>query len=148
MLNVWNQVHSEIQKDKISKPCRRNSFEDDLQGAREGFPHLTVSKNGKTPQNGRWPPQNELGGFCMEKDKIISFSKQKKEKIEKSLHNHDYELDFFTKHIMALFNYIACECNKRGFKFILSVTLDEKEPLFVSQSNDPDYIKSIFPEEE
>ena len=86
-----------------------------------------------------------------DKDTIIDFNQKKKDKNRKQcegmMSDHSDDLSFFTKHIMALFNYIAYACEKRGYKFILSVTLDEKENLYISQSNDPDYIKSIFPDE-
>lgn len=85
------------------------------------------------------------------KDTIIDFNQRKRDKNKKAcegmMKDHSADLEFFTKHAMALFNYIANECNSRGYKFILSITLDEKENLYISQSNDPDYIKSIFPDE-
>lgn len=83
----------------------------------------------------------------MSDDKIIDFEKKKKGKkideVTGLMNRNRDELDFFTTHIMALFNYIANLCNQRGYKFVLHIVLSEEENLLISQSNDEHYLQSI-----
>lgn len=83
----------------------------------------------------------------MSDNKIIDFIKKKngknKDEIQKVIDKHQDDLNFFTTHIMALFNYIANICIKKGYKFILHVTLNEEDNLLISQSNDEYYLQSI-----